>query len=328
MMDEARYRGAWVRFYRAIVLPKTSPVRPSLLQQAISEVKKFADAEDNSSGVKFASLTLAGMAARELKEWKVAASFLRRADVKGASWQRRLKAKFETVRIAIDRKQFAAAATQIKAFKTQGAKLPKVAPEAVAMQGALLGYKLNMVQAEGVKSNPAAYALFKDKASKELLDFVEEYPRHREAFWDLLPGLFDTANVEQMAPAMRIALAGREAAKKTPEGDARAEELLTSVAKSDKAGGGVRASAMWRLGLLYNRQRKNLKAAEVWCALAEKYPKDANGKKHDWRAELVAELAARQQPDGSWVNENSRWLEGNPNLVTGYVLLALSYAKK
>ncbi len=54
---------------------------------------------------------------------------------------------------------------------------------------------------------------------------------------------------------------------------------------------------------------------------------DASGKKHNWRAELISTLAERQQPNGSWINENARWMEGNPNLVTGYVLLALSYAK-
>jgi len=52
---------------------------------------------------------------------------------------------------------------------------------------------------------------------------------------------------------------------------------------------------------------------------------DQQGVKHDWRAELRAELTRRQQPDGSWINENDRWLEGDPNLVTGYALLALSY---
>ncbi len=55
---------------------------------------------------------------------------------------------------------------------------------------------------------------------------------------------------------------------------------------------------------------------------------DAAGKKHDWRAELIAALAKRQKPDGSWVNENDRWMEGDPNLVTGYALMALSYCKK
>ncbi len=54
---------------------------------------------------------------------------------------------------------------------------------------------------------------------------------------------------------------------------------------------------------------------------------DEAGVKHDWRAELIGELAKRQQPDGSWLNENERWLEGDPNLVTGYALLALSYCK-
>lgn len=54
---------------------------------------------------------------------------------------------------------------------------------------------------------------------------------------------------------------------------------------------------------------------------------DDAGEKHDWRAELIGELAKRQQPDGSWLNENDRWLEGDSNLVTGYALLALSYCQ-
>jgi squalene-hopene/tetraprenyl-beta-curcumene cyclase len=54
---------------------------------------------------------------------------------------------------------------------------------------------------------------------------------------------------------------------------------------------------------------------------------EADGTKHNWRAELLTELAARQQKDGSWINDNVRWLEGDPNLATGYALLALSYCK-
>ncbi len=54
---------------------------------------------------------------------------------------------------------------------------------------------------------------------------------------------------------------------------------------------------------------------------------DAQGKSHDWRRELIDELAKLQQPNGSWVNKNSRWLEGDPNLVTGYALLTLSYCR-
>lgn len=55
---------------------------------------------------------------------------------------------------------------------------------------------------------------------------------------------------------------------------------------------------------------------------------DDKGVAHDWRQELIAELAARQNEDGSWSNSNSRWLEGDASLCTAYSLLALSYCKK
>ncbi len=54
---------------------------------------------------------------------------------------------------------------------------------------------------------------------------------------------------------------------------------------------------------------------------------DAAGKRHDWRAELTAAIAKRQLANGSFVNKNDRWMESNPNLVTGYVLMALSHCK-
>ena len=67
--------------------------------------------------------------------------------------------------------------------------------------------------------------------------------------------------------------------------------------------------------------------AKALDALGEDRITDRDGVIHDWRRELVAELARRQQADGSWVNENDRWLEGDPTLVTGYALLALSYCQ-
>jgi len=54
---------------------------------------------------------------------------------------------------------------------------------------------------------------------------------------------------------------------------------------------------------------------------------DADGGKHDWRRDLIEELARRQRPDGSWVNQSDRWLEGDPTLVSGYALLALAYCR-
>ncbi|MHB8899108.1 MAG: prenyltransferase/squalene oxidase repeat-containing protein [Thermoguttaceae bacterium] len=67
--------------------------------------------------------------------------------------------------------------------------------------------------------------------------------------------------------------------------------------------------------------------AKALDAMGSPTVKDEQGTEHDWRAELLTELARRQQPDGSWLNPNTRWLEGDPNLVTGYALLALSYCR-
>jgi Squalene-hopene cyclase C-terminal domain len=54
---------------------------------------------------------------------------------------------------------------------------------------------------------------------------------------------------------------------------------------------------------------------------------DAAGKEHDWRAEIIAELSDRQKEDGSFVNPQARWMEGDANLVTGYALLALAHCR-
>ncbi len=54
---------------------------------------------------------------------------------------------------------------------------------------------------------------------------------------------------------------------------------------------------------------------------------DAAGASHDWRAELVAALAKRQQREGGWVNPADRFMEGDPNLVTAYALLSLAYTR-
>jgi squalene-hopene/tetraprenyl-beta-curcumene cyclase len=54
---------------------------------------------------------------------------------------------------------------------------------------------------------------------------------------------------------------------------------------------------------------------------------DSAGKTHDWRAELVAALAKRQNANGSWSNAADNFMEGDPNIVTSYGLLALTHAR-
>ncbi|GAB4134186.1 prenyltransferase/squalene oxidase repeat-containing protein [Thermopirellula anaerolimosa] len=67
--------------------------------------------------------------------------------------------------------------------------------------------------------------------------------------------------------------------------------------------------------------------AKTMDVLGEPIFTDAAGKAHDWRAELFDALRQRQRPDGSWVNEADRWMEGDANLVTAYSLMALSYCR-
>ncbi len=65
--------------------------------------------------------------------------------------------------------------------------------------------------------------------------------------------------------------------------------------------------------------------AKTMSVLGETDFSDADGKKHAWRNELVDRLKTLQQKNGSWINPADRWYEGDPNLVTAYCLLALSY---
>ena len=55
---------------------------------------------------------------------------------------------------------------------------------------------------------------------------------------------------------------------------------------------------------------------------------ESNGTSHDWRSDLVAELAKRQNEDGSWTNSNGRWMENDPNLATAFALIALANSKE
>jgi squalene-hopene/tetraprenyl-beta-curcumene cyclase len=56
---------------------------------------------------------------------------------------------------------------------------------------------------------------------------------------------------------------------------------------------------------------------------------DDKGEKHDWRKELAEHLIATQKENGSWVNaKTDRWMEGDPNLVTAYVLTAFKYCEE
>lgn len=67
----------------------------------------------------------------------------------------------------------------------------------------------------------------------------------------------------------------------------------------------------------YQAMSKALAAARI-----DKLPLE-NGKTADWRMDLAGALLSRQREDGSWVNDNGRWMESNSALVTSYTVMAL-----
>jgi squalene-hopene/tetraprenyl-beta-curcumene cyclase len=68
----------------------------------------------------------------------------------------------------------------------------------------------------------------------------------------------------------------------------------------------------------YQTMSKALSAANINLLELE------DGTRADWRKDLGEKLLATQREDGSWVNDNGRWMESNPVLVTAYTVLSLA----
>jgi squalene-hopene/tetraprenyl-beta-curcumene cyclase len=68
----------------------------------------------------------------------------------------------------------------------------------------------------------------------------------------------------------------------------------------------------------YQTMSKALSAANIDMLPLE------DGKQVDWRKELAGKLLSAQRENGSWVNDNGRWMESNPVLVTAFTVLSLA----
>lgn len=137
---------------------------------------------------------------------------------------------------------------------------------------------------------------------------------------------------------------GESKAGETPEGGLRSYASMTYAGlKSFLYAGLKRDDPRVQAALDWIRRHYDLKSnpglgeqglyyyyhvfAKAMAAVGESEFVDAQGVRHNWRADLTAELAARQKSDGSWVNGTDRWYESDPNLVTAYSLMALSYCR-
>ena len=137
---------------------------------------------------------------------------------------------------------------------------------------------------------------------------------------------------------------GESMAGTTPEGGLRSYASMTYAglksmifAGLDKDDPRVKAALEWLMkhytfdenpGMgdsgLYYYYHTMAKALDV---LGDETFTDSKGRVHAWRDELADAVITRQQPDGSWVNANARWMENDPNLVTAYALMALAYTQ-
>jgi squalene-hopene/tetraprenyl-beta-curcumene cyclase len=105
--------------------------------------------------------------------------------------------------------------------------------------------------------------------------------------------------------------------------DLRVQKAIEWIRKNysvDENPGMPTQRSKWGLYYYYHTMAKCLDALGI------DYVEDAKGVKHNWRADLVKALAKRQRPDGSWASD-SHWMEADPNLVTGYALMTLSYCR-
>jgi squalene-hopene/tetraprenyl-beta-curcumene cyclase len=75
-------------------------------------------------------------------------------------------------------------------------------------------------------------------------------------------------------------------------------------------------------GLFYYLQTMSKALAMV---AEETFESDTGSR--SWRSDILGQLQKTQKVDGSWTNPEPRWMEGDPNLVTGYALLTLANLK-
>ncbi len=109
-----------------------------------------------------------------------------------------------------------------------------------------------------------------------------------------------------------------------PKDDPRIKKAYAWIQKNytvDANPGMPAVRSQWGLYYYYHTMAKCLDALEL------DYVVDDKGVKHDWRKDLTQALLKRQKADGSFQNDTANWMEADPNLVTGYALLALSYCK-
>jgi squalene-hopene/tetraprenyl-beta-curcumene cyclase len=64
--------------------------------------------------------------------------------------------------------------------------------------------------------------------------------------------------------------------------------------------------------------------AKAFSAMGDKEITLADGKKVSWAKDMATQIVSLQKPDGSFINADTEWMEGDPVLATAYALEALN----
>ena len=289
LIKEAAYRGAWVRLNRGLVVAKGSEERRLLLRQAIEDVREFAGAADNSSGVKFRSLVLTGISRRLLGQYDQARSVLARAAHRRAAPLRQLEAKFETVVTWIDEGKYDQVDKAIEAFGKYGASMVAagvIKQETMDFQTAMLKSRVLEVRAKvAAAKDPSAAEKLESQSLQVLLDLIAKYPKREVELTGLIAAKYEGKDPSGLKSPVLSTIARRDYNKAiapgTPEAEktrllAKAEGHFEQILKDKTAKPSLHATALWYLGGINNQQKENRPAAMYFRQLASRHGNDRN----------------------------------------------------
>jgi tetratricopeptide (TPR) repeat protein len=285
MIEQLRYKNAWVKLYRGMALPDDEErrmERRNLLSDAVVSVETYTQGA-NEFGVKYNALLLSGMATRELGAWPQALKYYEQALVQQAPAAVQLQARFEIARTLAE--QAAASETpdfiaSLKALDDFRRVAPQLVGEsnhrAVDAQAAFLENHIYELAASSTtdKEQAAQYDL---QAQQALLAFLDKYPQQdvQNAFYDMIATKYrDRTDYENLNSVILLAVARSEVASGKAAGLSKANDLLQMVIKrEDTISEKARPLALWELGMLNNRLRRNDQSAEHFMRLASEFPK-------------------------------------------------------
>ena len=299
LRDRVRYKSAWAGLHLATAagaLPVEAPAdaegarrrRRNLLTEARRAVVHLAQG-DPSSGVKYRSLLLCGMAGRQLAALGVendrqAETFLTAAIDQRAEPDVQMQGIVELAGLAVQRGRWQQALHWQATLRQRGQALAGAdGLVAVELQCAAVGHHLYARQAEAADQKDSARAeMLARRAQQEFADLLGRHPDRLDALAPLIGRRYgDVEDLSRLAGPIVYAKAAAAEEADTAEATRCLQEMLRRTDAPSKA---LHPAAMWHLARALYRQGRaegptgwpNRKASARWfMRLADEFPGDA-----------------------------------------------------